>query len=293
LLISIDTLRAEHLGCYGDGHGLTPHLDRLAAQGTLFEHAITSSPWTLPAMASLFTGLYPSRHGAGEITNRRDPLGRSPLPPNTRTLTSVLSEAGYRTHASATNPYLALRYGFGEGFETYENVTIESEAFLSFEKTTAVRLLKWIKPEWITGDRGETVSARAHSWLQNYDRSRPFFLWLHYVDPHPPYSRPGVRWATPAARLLVTDERSRANRRVGCKKEGQKVRESASQPLGLNLGSVISGVTSSNTTSTGIPMCTEAGSHSTTFVSMRTPSSRSTWASTYGSSSRNPAAWFW
>jgi arylsulfatase A-like enzyme len=192
LLISIDTLRADHLGCYGDRHGLTPHLDRLAAQGALFEHAITSSPWTLPAMASLFTGLSPSRHGAGEITNRRDPLGRSPLPPNTWTLTSALNEAGYRTHAIVTNPYLALRYGFGAGFETYENVTIESEAFLSFEKTTAVRLLKWLKPEWITGDRGETVSKRAQNWLASYDRSRPFFLWLHYVDPHPPYSRPGV-----------------------------------------------------------------------------------------------------
>jgi arylsulfatase A-like enzyme len=104
----------------------------------------------------------------------------------------VLSEAGYRTHAIVTNPYLALRYGFGAGFETYENVTIESEAFLSFEKTAAVRMLKWFKPEWITGDRGETVSKRAREWLQRYDRSRPFFLWLHYVDPHPPYSRPGV-----------------------------------------------------------------------------------------------------
>jgi arylsulfatase A-like enzyme len=192
LLISIDTLRADYLGTYGDRHELTPHLDRFANEGVVFEQTITSSPWTLPAISSLLTGLYPRHHGAGEITDRRDPLGRSALPPGTWTLPSALHQQGYLTHAIVTNPYLALRYRLGGGFDGYENVTIESEAFLSFSQTTAVRLINWLDPGLIIGDRGEAVSARAEQWLARTGRSRPFFLWLHYIDPHPPYSRPGV-----------------------------------------------------------------------------------------------------
>lgn len=192
LLISIDTLRADHLGSYGDPDQVTPNLDRLAAEGAAFRHAITSSPWTLPAVASLFTGLYPRHHGAGAITNRRDPLGRSALPDGSWTLARALGERGYRTHAIVTNPYLALRYGFGQGFDSYENVTIESEAFLALAQTTVVRLLHWARPDLIIGDRGDTVSARAVRWLDRVDTRRPFFLWVHYVDPHPPYSRPGA-----------------------------------------------------------------------------------------------------
>jgi arylsulfatase A-like enzyme len=197
LLISIDTLRADHLGNYGDRHGLTPNLDRLAREGVAFTQAITSSPWTLPAMASLFTAQYPRHHGAGSITNGRTPLGRSGLPPKTWTLTQALQGAGYRTHAIVTNPYLALRYGFGEGFDTYDNITVESEAFVSFSHTTALRVLSWAWPQIVVGDRGSTVSRRADALLRRLGGSpadrragAPFFLWLHYIDPHPPYSRP-------------------------------------------------------------------------------------------------------
>ncbi|MFQ5667728.1 MAG: sulfatase [Candidatus Binatia bacterium] len=192
VLISIDTLRADHLGAYGDPHGLTPHLDGLAAGGVVFRDTVTPSPWTLPAMASVLTGLYPRYHGAGRITNRRDPLGRSALPAGSWTLATALRARGYRTHAIVTNPYLALRYGLGQGFETYENVTIESEAFLAFGQTTAVRLFTWLWPNAGLGDRGATVSAHAVRWLARARAARPFFLWLHYIDPHAPYSRPGV-----------------------------------------------------------------------------------------------------
>ncbi len=192
LLISIDTLRADHLGSSGDRHRLTPNLDRLAAQGVRFEQTVTASPWTLPAMASLFTGLYPRHHGAGQITNYRTPLGRSALPSGSWTLTHALHEHGYRTHAIVTNAYLTLHYGLGKDFERYENISIESEGFISFRNTTAVRLLAWLWPGAIAGDRGETVSRRAVSWLAQAADKRPFFLWLHYLDPHPPYSAAGV-----------------------------------------------------------------------------------------------------
>ena len=217
LLVSIDTLRADHLGSYGDPHGLTPNFDRLAREGVTFTQAITSSPWTLPAMASLFTARHPRHHGAGIITNHRTPLGRSALPAGAWTLARALHERGYRTHAIVTNPYLALRYGFGEDFETYENVTVESEAFVSFSQTTVVRAFTWLWPQLVIGDRGETVSQRALSILDRFSGSRPvdsratnrgspqdsltrsdahtsapFLLWLHYIDPHAPYSRPGA-----------------------------------------------------------------------------------------------------
>lgn len=192
LLISIDTLRADALGSYGNPHGLTPHIDALARDGVLFEQAITSAPWTLPAMASLFTGLYPRHHGAGIISNHRDPLGRSALPEGSWTLASALRARGHQTHAIVTNPYLSLRYGLGQGFDIYANVTIESEAFLSMADTTAFRLLKRLYPTLISGDRGAVVSDRAVKWLAQRRASKPFFLWLHYIDPHPPYSRAGV-----------------------------------------------------------------------------------------------------
>jgi arylsulfatase A-like enzyme len=192
LLISIDTLRADHLGSYGSPFGLTPNLDRLAAEGVALSQAVTTSPWTLPAIASLHTALLPRHHGAGWISNRRDPLGRSPLPPSLWTLAGALSESGYRTGAVVTNPYLSLRYGLGAGFDDYTNVTIESEAFLSFRRTAAMAILRLLRPEVSVGDRGARVSARALSWIERVSRetSAPYFLWVHYVDPHSPYSAP-------------------------------------------------------------------------------------------------------
>jgi arylsulfatase A-like enzyme len=192
VLVSIDTLRADHLGSYGSPYRLTPVLDQLAQDGVRFANAITTAPWTLPAIASLHTGLYPRHHGAGRITNRRDPLGRSPLPEEAWTLAEELRARGYRTQAIVTNPYLTLRYGLGRGFEGYENLTIFSEAFLMFHDISLMRVARAIWPRLHIGDRGETVTARAITWLERTDRARPFFLWLHYIDPHPPYSRPGV-----------------------------------------------------------------------------------------------------
>jgi arylsulfatase A-like enzyme len=192
VLISIDTLRADHLGSYGAAGDPTPHLDRLAREGVLFEQAITASPWTLPAIASLMTAAYPRRHGAGMIVNRRDPLGRSALPGGSWTLAEALQARGYATHAIVTNPYLSLRYGLGAGFDDYYNVTIESEAFLAFRRTTLVRLAVWLWPSLALGDRGEVVTARARRWLAAARGAQPFFLWLHYVDPHPPYNRAGT-----------------------------------------------------------------------------------------------------
>ncbi len=192
LLVSIDTLRADHLGAYGSTRGLTPHLDAVAASGVVFERAITPAPWTLPAMASLMTGRYPHSHGAGWITNSRDPLARSALPAEVPTMATLLHATGLRTAAIVTNPYLTLRYGLGEGFDSYENLSVQSETFISSRDVTPMRLLRWAWPGVVIGDRADTVTAHATAWLHGREGDDPFFLWVHYVDPHPPYSRPGV-----------------------------------------------------------------------------------------------------
>lgn len=187
LLVSIDTLRADAVGSYGATGGLTPNLDRLARDGARFDQAITSSSWTLPAMASLFTGLNVRRHGAGWVTNPRDPLGRAPLSPSLWTLTRAMRERGYETAAIITNPYLALRYGFGAGFDAYENLSIQSEIVVAFQHTALVRAVAWVWPGLLPGDRSAMVTERATGWLRRRPAERPFFLWLHYIDPHAPY----------------------------------------------------------------------------------------------------------
>jgi arylsulfatase A-like enzyme len=187
LLISIDTLRADVLGSYGHEGGLTPNLDRLALEGARFSQAFSSSPWTLPAMASLFTGLDASTHGAGRVTEARDPLAKSPLPPALWTVARAFKERGYQTAAIVTNPYLALRYGFGSEFDRYDNLSILAEGFIAVRETTLVRLAAWLLPEWMPGDRSRFVSAAAVDWLERHGRRQRFFLWLHYIDPHAPY----------------------------------------------------------------------------------------------------------
>jgi arylsulfatase A-like enzyme len=188
VLISIDTLRADRLGVHGSPLGLTPRLDRLAASGLVCDTAIAPSSWTLPSVASFLTGLNPAGHGAGWPLNGFDLLARAPLRPGTWTLPHALQAAGYATHAFVANPYLALQYGLSDGFDRYENVSIESELLAAIRPTLAGRLLAPVLGDRVSGS-GAVVTQRALArlrQLQSRERS-PFFLWLHYIDPHAPY----------------------------------------------------------------------------------------------------------
>jgi Sulfatase len=185
VLISVDTLRADALQVYGSAGATTPNLDRLAEQGVLFENTISSSPWTLPAMASVMTGLNPSRHGAGQSLTDRDLLAKSPLS-GKETLAEILARNGYRTQAIVTNPYLSLHYGLGAGFAGYESVTVEAEAFEVLSGTLLFRVALAAAPELAIRDNAEAVSNRAERWLAHHKQDR-FFLWLHFIDPHAPY----------------------------------------------------------------------------------------------------------
>jgi arylsulfatase A-like enzyme len=174
LLVSIDTLRPDHLGCYGYRRDTSPALDRLADQGVRFSTVAAASSWTLPSHASLVTGLYPANHGAWQMAN--------PISPAVTTLAQLLQRTGMRTCGMVSFHLLSAGYGFARGFDTYRELHQDARGGLRQV-------------------RAEEVANRAIHWIGN-NRTEPFFLFLHFFDPHwdydppPPYDRiynPGYR----------------------------------------------------------------------------------------------------
>jgi arylsulfatase A-like enzyme len=170
VLITIDTLRSDALGSYGSGRTDTPHLDALADAGVLFENAISQAPATGPSFTSMMTSLYPAEHGVVHSTLVIDP-GNDMLAERFR-------EAGYRTGAFVSCSILQKAYGFGQGFQVYDDETSQPYSPSHFER-----------------DAAETTS-RALAWLDG-NREQKFFLWVHYFDGHAPYQErrpPGAKW---------------------------------------------------------------------------------------------------
>ncbi len=171
LLITLDTTRADRLGCYGYGSAATPHLDALAAGGIRFDDAVTLVPITLPAHSTILTGLEPARHG---VRNN----GEFELDEGHTTLAEVLQGEGYQTGAFVSAFVLDARFGLDQGFDTYDdNVDLDS--------ANRAGLINRIHER--PADR---VTDAAVNWLQAKDRNRPFFCWVHYFDPHAPYKPP-------------------------------------------------------------------------------------------------------
>jgi arylsulfatase A-like enzyme/Flp pilus assembly protein TadD len=170
LLITLDTTRADHLGCYGYAKARTRHLDRLAAEGARFASAFSPAPITLPAHASIFTGLYPPAHG---VRNN----GNFTLADRFETLTSVLKGQGYRTAAFVSSFILDRRYGLARGFDLYDD-----------EMQGAAPQVIALEAE----RRGDRTALALSKWLEAQAAApgAPFFAWLHLYDPHEPYSPP-------------------------------------------------------------------------------------------------------
>jgi arylsulfatase A-like enzyme/Tfp pilus assembly protein PilF len=168
LVITLDTTRADRLGAYGYTGIKTPAMDRLAAEGTVFERAITPAPLTLPAHTSLMTGLYPPRHGV------RDNGGFF-VQDDTLTLAEQLRDSGYRTGAFVGAYVLASRWGLNQGFETYDDE-------FDLAKAASGSLGAVERP-------GNEVADRALAWLEGA-AGAPFFAWVHFYDPHSPYRPP-------------------------------------------------------------------------------------------------------
>ncbi len=177
LLITVDTLRADHLGIYGYARDTSPNLDRMAGQGVLFERAIAQWPKTTPSFASIFTGQYPRTTG---MTHRAAKW----LSDDYRTLAEMIREAGYWTAAVVSNPMLSSELGWDQGFEKYvETWKIEENLGASpVQYRTVVNALR--------------VNELAAPVLEQAAQRERAFLWLHYSDPHAPYILP-PGWENP------------------------------------------------------------------------------------------------
>jgi len=175
VLITLDTTRADALGTYGQALESSPRVDQLAREGVVFERAITSNPETLPSHATLFTGQFPFTHGV------RSNSGYV-LPAQSLTLAEVLSEAGYATAAEVAALVMNAGTQIGQGFARYrdpDSPGIERK-----------KVIYTGQPEVELPIRtGADISRHGIDFIRENQR-RPFFLWLHYFDPHVPYSAP-------------------------------------------------------------------------------------------------------
>lgn len=187
LLVTIDTLRADVLAPWGGPADVAPRLSELAAQGTRFAACSTVTPLTLPAHASLLTGLRPAHHGLTVNGVSRPAL---PAP----TLAQRLREQGYATAAFVSSLVLDHRHGLDAGFDRYDDDLHGPGA-----------------PAMPTERDGALTVTRASSWIA--ERSGPWFAWVHLYDPHAPYAAPGG--ATEPAREAYLDEVAYADRQLG------------------------------------------------------------------------------
>src|SRR5260370_22078155 len=167
ILISVDTLRADHLSSYQAGRRPTPHIDALAKNGTLFSQVGSPFPLTLPAHAALFTSTYPFANGVED--------NGIPLQPGAVTLATVLKKAGYRTAAFVGSFVLDRRFGLSQGFDVYDGP-------IDLHNKTNTGPVERKRP-------GAQVAEAAMRWIER-NSSTPFFLFLHLYDLHLPYDLP-------------------------------------------------------------------------------------------------------
>ncbi len=168
ILVTIDTLRADRLGCYGADDVLTPHLDAIAREGAMAARATAHVPLTRPSHTSLLTGMLPTRHGV------RDNISPARLP-DVPTLASVAKAAGFRTAAFVSTIVLASGGGLERGFDLYSDELGENAADVPF-------LNELQRP-------GAETVADAIGWLESNRESR-LFAWIHLYEPHDPYEPP-------------------------------------------------------------------------------------------------------
>src|SRR6266481_4879441 len=168
VLITIDTLRADHLGCYGYQQIKTPNIDGLAADGARFARAFTAVPVTLPSHTAMLTGTYPMLSGMHDFSANK-------LSPAQPTLATVLKQSGYATGAVVASAVLDSRFGLNHGFDFYYD-------HFDFSRLQESNIDEMERP-------GNVVADVALDWLgKNYQKK--FFLWMHLYDPHYPYRPP-------------------------------------------------------------------------------------------------------
>lgn len=168
ILITMDTLRADHVGCYGAKGVETPTLDALAHDGIVFDRAIAQVPLTWPSHTAILTGTYPFQNGVQDFTGH-------PLDPKFRSVAQAFRQAGYATGAVVSSFVLDRSWGLSRGFDFYD----DAFSAAAFEQ----------KDLGLVDRKAEESVTHAIQWLGRTTR-RPFFLWLHLYDPHSPYDPP-------------------------------------------------------------------------------------------------------
>lgn len=167
ILVTIDTVRADHLGCYGDRQIQTPTLDALAHDGIAFDRAIAQVPLTWPSHAVILTGTYPFQNGVQDFTG-------TPLSPQFRSVAQAFKQHGYATGAVVSAFVLDRSWGLARGFDFYDD-TFSAKTFQQ-------------KDIGLVDRRADESVRHAINWLKS--ARRPFFFWLHLYDPHSPYDPP-------------------------------------------------------------------------------------------------------
>jgi len=170
VVVTLDTTRADAIGVYRGVSGLTPNLDTLAQEGVRFDRAYAVTPLTIPAHSSLFTGLYPARHGVRDN-------GDQFLSDEAHTLAERLAGAGWATGAAVGAEVTSHHWGFAQGFQAF------------FDDLGPTR-----RDRWAVERPGGEVMADALGWLGQQHTDRPWFLWVHLFDAHHPYAPPPT-WA--------------------------------------------------------------------------------------------------
>ena len=165
MIIGVDTLRPDHLGCYGYGRDTSPNIDNLAGRSVLFENVVSQAPWTLPSFATMLTSLYPTQHGAGDIHSQAAGSYGTQMNTSFPPLAMMLLKQGYSTGAVINAPALAPELGVDRGFESYSAT-----------------------PRWDQRTADKTTED-ALSWIDE-NRDGPFFVFVHYFDPHLDYEPP-------------------------------------------------------------------------------------------------------
>ena len=161
VLVTIDTLRSDRLGCYGYTRDTSPFIDSLARKGVLFTDAYSSSSWTVPSMASIFTGLYPSSHGVRHgVVEGGNVLHQEALSEDLPSLPAALQRAGYTTFGISSNLHMTRKTGFARGFDHFSALGFAT---------------------------GDEVNEAALAMVDRIDAAQRWFLWVHYFDPHDPY----------------------------------------------------------------------------------------------------------
>lgn len=235
LFIILDATRADACSCYGNPFATTPALDQLATEGTLFEQAISPAPWTLPALASLFTGLYPSQTGI--YTQRKLASSFSSLP-------TLLKQAGYRTFGISNNGWMSVDFGLQQGFDVMHKLwqwiqTEEDITTLSLTENDPNQVLARALPKRLL--KGNVVKNVLNTFFYRYGRrsrdygasrtftpltrwireqEAPWFAFVHYLDSHLEY-KPPMKWArrfvhdtVQAEKFLKADQWSMAWRHI-------------------------------------------------------------------------------